>query len=227
MLNIHQKHWCWSWNSNTLATWGKELTHWKRPWCWERLKVGEEGDDRGWDGWMASLTQWTWVGDGQGSLACCSSPWGHKESDMTEWVNWTEIKVSAVCCNDRRGSQWARNPTNTPPVSFLKKMNRKNNEHILMRVLQKKNPTHVYRKISSNKTAWSTRNLGDNTLGGINILTQTRIWGYEKPLWVKNRKIMTDTDNQKQSVKRKLTKLRKEREEKRQYYLIPQEYNTK
>ena len=38
-----------------------ELTHWKRPWCWERLKVGGEGDDRGWDGWMASLTQCTWV----------------------------------------------------------------------------------------------------------------------------------------------------------------------
>ena len=52
---------CWSWNSNTLATWCKELTHWKRPWFWERLKAGREGDDRGWDGWMASLTQWTWV----------------------------------------------------------------------------------------------------------------------------------------------------------------------
>ena len=54
------KDWCWSWNSNTLATWCEELTHWKRPWCWERLKVGE-GDDRGWDGWMASPTQRTWV----------------------------------------------------------------------------------------------------------------------------------------------------------------------
>ena len=43
-----------------LATWCKELTHLKRPWCWERLKAGE-GDDRAWDGWMASLTQWTWV----------------------------------------------------------------------------------------------------------------------------------------------------------------------
>ena len=50
-----------SWNSNTLATWCEELTHWKRPWCLERLKVGGEGDDRGWDGWMASPTQWTWV----------------------------------------------------------------------------------------------------------------------------------------------------------------------
>ena len=38
-----------------------ELTHLKRPWCWERLKAGEEGDNRGWDGWMASLTRWTWV----------------------------------------------------------------------------------------------------------------------------------------------------------------------
>ena len=44
-----------------MATWCEELTHLKRPWCWERLRVGEEGEDRGWDGWMASLTQWTWV----------------------------------------------------------------------------------------------------------------------------------------------------------------------
>ena len=42
-------------------TWCKELTHLKRPWCWERLKAGGEGDDRGWDGCMASLTRWTWV----------------------------------------------------------------------------------------------------------------------------------------------------------------------
>ena len=50
-----------NWNSNTLATWCEELTHWKRPWCWERLKAGGEGDDRGWDGWIASLIRWTWV----------------------------------------------------------------------------------------------------------------------------------------------------------------------
>ena len=52
---------CWSWNSNTLATWCEELTHWKRSWCWERLKAGGEGDDRGWDGWKAKPTWWTWV----------------------------------------------------------------------------------------------------------------------------------------------------------------------
>ena len=61
VLNIHWKNWCWSWNSSILATWCKELTHWKRPWSWERLKVGGEGNDRGWDGWMASPTQWTWM----------------------------------------------------------------------------------------------------------------------------------------------------------------------
>ena len=43
-----------------LATWCEGLTHWKRSWCWERLRAGGEGDDRG-DGWMASPTQWTWV----------------------------------------------------------------------------------------------------------------------------------------------------------------------
>ena len=60
-LNIHWKDWCWNWNSNTLATWCKELTHWKRPWCRRRLKAGGERENRGWDGWMASLTQWIWV----------------------------------------------------------------------------------------------------------------------------------------------------------------------
>ena len=59
--------WCWSWNSNTLATWWEELTHWKRPWCWEGLGAGEEGDDRGWNGWMASPIRWTWVWVNSGS----------------------------------------------------------------------------------------------------------------------------------------------------------------
>ena len=89
VLNIHWKDWCWSWNSNALATWCEELIHWKTPWIWERLKVGGEGDDRGWDGWMVSLARWTWefeqalgVSDGWGILACCSS-WGQKELHIT------------------------------------------------------------------------------------------------------------------------------------------------
>ena len=72
----------------------EELTHWKRPWCWERLKAGE-GDGRGWDGWWYhrlnghEFEQAPGVGNGQGSLLCCS-PCGCKESDTTEWLNWTE-----------------------------------------------------------------------------------------------------------------------------------------
>ena len=61
VLSIHWKDWCWSWNSNTLTTWCEELTPWKRPWYWERLKTGGEGDNRGWDGWVASPTRWTSV----------------------------------------------------------------------------------------------------------------------------------------------------------------------
>ena len=60
-INVHWKDSWWSWNSSTLATSCEELTHWKRPWCWEGLGAGGEGDDRGWDGWMASPTWWTWV----------------------------------------------------------------------------------------------------------------------------------------------------------------------
>ena len=51
-LNIHWKDWCQSWSSNSLAIWCKELSHWNRPWCWERLRAGGEGGHRGWDDWM-------------------------------------------------------------------------------------------------------------------------------------------------------------------------------
>ena len=63
-LNIHCKAQCWSWSSNTLATWCKELTHLQRPWCWEsgyQEEKSGEVDNRGWDCWMVSLTKWTWV----------------------------------------------------------------------------------------------------------------------------------------------------------------------
>ena len=81
--------WHWSRSSNILTTWSEEPTHWKRPWCWWRLRAGGEGGDRGWDGWLASPTQWTWIWANsrrQGSLACCS-PWGHKQLDTTGWLN--------------------------------------------------------------------------------------------------------------------------------------------
>ena len=65
VLITHWKDWCWSWNSNPLATWCEELIG-KDPGATERLKVGE-GDDRGWDVWMASPTRWTWVWVNSGS----------------------------------------------------------------------------------------------------------------------------------------------------------------
>ena len=95
---VHWKDWCWSWNSNTLATWCEELTHLKRPWCWDRFRQEEKGmteDEMA--GWHHQLSGhgfgWTLaVGDGQGVLVCCNS-WGQKESDTTERLNWTEMNT--------------------------------------------------------------------------------------------------------------------------------------
>ena len=90
VLNIHWKDWCWSWNSNTLATWCEELTHWKGLWCWERLKAGAEGDDRRWNGWMASAVRCTWVWVGSGSWWWTGRP-GMLQSMGSQRVrhNWT------------------------------------------------------------------------------------------------------------------------------------------
>ena len=91
-------------NSNILTTWYEKLTHWKRPWCWGKLRAEGEGGGRGWIGWMASPTQWTWAWansgrwGGQGSLVCCR-PWGCKESDMTERLNNKHFgKSSTIKC---------------------------------------------------------------------------------------------------------------------------------
>ena len=95
VLNIHGNYWCWSWNSNTVATCCQKRTHWEKTWCWERLKAGGEGTTEdemlGWNHRLVGdeFEQASVVGGGQGSLVCFS-PWGCKESDTTEWLNWTE-----------------------------------------------------------------------------------------------------------------------------------------
>ena len=114
VLNIHCKDWCWSWNSNTLATSCEELTHWKRPWFWEGLGAGREGD-RGWNGWMASPTRWTWVWVTSGSWWWTGSPDVLRFMGLQRvgqnWateLNWTEEFIKGIfgtCYMEESGLQ--------------------------------------------------------------------------------------------------------------------------
>ena len=90
----------WSWNSNTLATWCEELSHWKRPWCWERLKAEGEGDDRGWDGWMASPTWWTrvWVSSG--------SWWWTEKPDVLQSMGSHRARFDWVTEQQQQKQEW-------------------------------------------------------------------------------------------------------------------------
>ena len=104
VLNVHWKDWCWSWNSSTLATWCEKLTHFKILWCWERSKVGGEGDDRASDSWMASRTQWTWVWVNSGSWWWTGRPGVLQSMRLQrvrhDWVtelNWGLILIFLVC----------------------------------------------------------------------------------------------------------------------------------
>ena len=102
------KDWCWSWNSSSLATSCEELAHWKRPCCWEGLGAGGEGDNRGWDGWMASLTQWAWVWVNSGSWWWTGRPGmlrfmgsqrvRHNWTTELNWtkLNWTELNSAQI-----------------------------------------------------------------------------------------------------------------------------------
>ena len=102
-LGFLWKEWCWSWNSSALATSCEELTHWKRLWCWEGLGAGGEGDDRGWDVWMALLTRWTWVWVNSRSWWWTGTPGvlrfmgsqrvGH---DWVTELNWTDAVLPHV-----------------------------------------------------------------------------------------------------------------------------------
>ena len=100
------KDWCWSWNSNTLSTWCKELTHWKRP--FKRLKAGGEEDDRGWDSWMAPPTWWIWVWVNSGSWWWTGKP-GMLQSMGLQRVGhaWAELswltQHTAQTCGSQGG----------------------------------------------------------------------------------------------------------------------------
>ena len=79
-----------------LATSCEELTHWKRPWCWVRLKAGGEGDNREWDGWMATLTQWTWIWVGSKSWWWARRPgmrWFMGSQRVRHNWDWIELNM--------------------------------------------------------------------------------------------------------------------------------------
>ena len=107
-----------SWWHYLLYTGKEELTHLKRPWCWERLKAGGEGDDRGWDGWMASPTQWTWVWVNSGSWWWTGRPRvlrfmgsqrvGH---DWATELSWTADGMSVAYINRATTTRERQGPT--------------------------------------------------------------------------------------------------------------------
>ena len=121
VLGVHWKDWCWSWNSSTLATSCEKLTHWKRPWCWEGLGAGGERDGRGWNGWIASLTRWTWVWVNSGSWWWTGRPGvvrfmgsqrvGHDWATELNWLmkesnqGWLQLGQS---CHLLRWENWER-----------------------------------------------------------------------------------------------------------------------
>ena len=119
-----------------IATWGEELTHWKRPWFWERLKPGGEGDSRGWDVWMASSTQWTWVWVNSGSWWWTGRPgvlqsMGSQRADTTEQLDWTELNwtdqhpSASMLCPCRSACSRLVPPTPWPVHPTLASLGRK------------------------------------------------------------------------------------------------------
>ena len=123
-VNIHWMDWCWSWSSNTLTTWCEELTHWKKTWCWERLRAGGEGATENemvrWNHQLngREFEQILGDGGGQGGLACCS-PWGQKNrtwlSERQQWLKGDHLFI--LCCGFQakdRCLHYSINITNHP-----------------------------------------------------------------------------------------------------------------
>ena len=114
------RNWCWS--SSILVIWCEDPTHWKSPWCWGKLRAEREEGVRGWNGWVASPMQWTWIWTnfrrwwGTGSLACYCL-WGRKESDMTGWLNnnkkgwgkWGDVCQRVQTFNYKMKKLWVSN----------------------------------------------------------------------------------------------------------------------
>ena len=132
-LGVHWKDWCWSWNSSTLATSCEGLTHWKRPWCWEGLGAGGEGEDRGWDGWMASPTWWAWVWVNSGSWWWTGRPGVLRVMGSQSWTwlsDWTELNWiislvyilvlhTRICKRAGQGEDYVERAPSNKPITSL------------------------------------------------------------------------------------------------------------
>ena len=133
-----------------------KVFHWKRPWCWEILKAGEEGDDRGWDSWMASPTWWTWVWINSGSWWWTgrlgvlqfmgSQRVGH---DWASELNWSEVILyMCVCvcvypfsCSVMSDSLWLHEPQHTRPTVHHQRLeSNQTNVHWVSDAIQTSHP---------------------------------------------------------------------------------------
>ena len=115
---------------NTLTTWCKEPAHWERPWCWERLRAGGKGGDRGWDGGMALLTQWTlvWANSGRwcktGKLGVLQAMRSKSWTQLSHWTTCKKMKLDhSLTPNTKISSNWINDLNMRPDIVKLKKEN--------------------------------------------------------------------------------------------------------
>ena len=143
----------------------EDLTHWKRPWCWDGLGAGGEGDNRGWDGWMASLTRWAWVWVNSGSWWWTRRPGvlrfmgtqrvGHDWATELNWIVEKLIMEHFSCC------EWVKNiftQTNYIPWSW------ENSQIILLR------------HFTNLEEIWRIRNIGTPGSWYISFRPQEERW---------------------------------------------------
>ena len=146
---------------STLATWCEELTHWKRPWCCARPKAGGEGDNRGWDGWMASLTLWTWVCASSGSWWWTRRP-GVLQSMGSQRVRTEErnsVSTSESLTLKNKGPR-----VTTHPLTRKGQWNKRENRNLEGGAMKREEPlpsnTWVTSSVSYQKIPWSMKTEG-------------------------------------------------------------------